>query len=294
MPGRSPDRGMTVSTVLGRRLGGELLRMREALGLRQVHAAEALTASVAKVAKMERGLVPMRDPDVRALCHLYGETDAALIDGLLGLARLDRERRRAKGWWQQAYGKDAFAEYVSMEDVATRIRTWQLSLVPGLLQTPEYIRALAVTGDWWMDRPDEIEVMVEARLKRQARLWGDEPLQLHAVIWEAALRQEVGGPEVLRAQLAHLVDMARRPNVCVQVLPFRIGAHSGMGGVFNVLSFAEPDALDVAYAEGPAGAVWTESQESTRPHLKAFDELSRRSLPPHNSRVLIENLSKGI
>ena len=97
MPSRDPERGNPVSTVLARRLGGELLRLREGLGLRQVHAAEALTASVAKVAKMERGLVPMRDPDVRALCHLYGVDDERVVADLLRLAKLDRERRRARG-----------------------------------------------------------------------------------------------------------------------------------------------------------------------------------------------------
>ncbi|MGW7594517.1 helix-turn-helix domain-containing protein, partial [Streptomyces rubiginosohelvolus] len=101
MAGSNPDRGRTVSTVLGRRLGGELLRMREACSLRQAHAAEALTASVAKVAKIERGLVPMRDPDVRALCHLYGETDETTVGKLLALAKTDRERRKASGWWNQ-------------------------------------------------------------------------------------------------------------------------------------------------------------------------------------------------
>ncbi|MCB5163406.1 helix-turn-helix domain-containing protein [Streptomyces bambusae] len=290
MAGSNPDRGVSVSTALGRRLGGELLRMREALDLRQAHAAEALTASVAKVAKMERGLVPMRDPDVRALCHCYGETDPVVVDRLLELARLDRERRRAKGWWHEYFGKSSMAEYVAMEDVATHVRTWQAAYIPGLLQAPEYVRALVVSGDWWQDRPEEIENVVEGRLKRQRRLWGDDPLYLHAVIWEAALRQQVGGPEVMRAQLAHLLEASHLPNVHIQVLPFRVGAHAGLSGAFNVLSFEEPDALDVGFAERLMSTEWAESKEGSAQYRRAFDDVCRLSLSPHDSRALIETL----
>lgn len=198
MAGNSPDRGRTVSTVLGRRLGGELLRLREGRSLRQSHAAEALTASVAKVAKIERGLVPIRDPDIRALCHLYGETDEVVVGRLLALAKADRERRKASGWWNQYPALQSMAEYVALEDIATGLRTWQLAIVPGLLQTPDYARALAVGNGSWED-PDEIEPFVESRMARQIRLTGDRPLELWALVQESVLRQLVGGRAVMRA-----------------------------------------------------------------------------------------------
>ncbi|MEU6867259.1 Scr1 family TA system antitoxin-like transcriptional regulator, partial [Streptomyces sp. NPDC046876] len=163
--------GNRVSTVLARRLGGELLRLRDAAGLTQPQAAQVLSATAAKIAKMERGWVPFRDPDIVALCKLYGVTDPAVVQGLLDLAKLDRERRKAKGWWRHFPTVGNLAEYVAMEDVATRIRTWQLSLIPGLLQAPDYIRALGVSSDSWT-HPDQIEEMVETRTKRQARLQG--------------------------------------------------------------------------------------------------------------------------
>ncbi|MEV7416002.1 helix-turn-helix transcriptional regulator [Streptomyces sp. NPDC089919] len=293
MPGRNPDRGVSVSTVLGRRLGGELLRMREALGLRQAHAAEALTASVAKVAKMERGLVPMRDPDVRALCHLYGEDDDDVVDGLLALARLDRERRRARGWWHHGPDVGGLGEYIAMEDAATQIRTWQTALVPGLLQTADYVRAMCVVSETWKD-PGEIEPVVTVRMKRQARLAGERPLRFHAVIAEGALRQQVGGRDVMRAQLAHLVQMAELPNVHVQVLPYSAGAHPCMSGAFSILSFAEPGAVDVGYTEGIASAVWVESAAGTAIYDRSFDRIARMCLAPRASVDLIHGVGKGM
>ncbi|MCX5196180.1 helix-turn-helix domain-containing protein [Streptomyces sp. NBC_00249] len=281
-----------VSTVLARRLGGELLRLRDAAGLTQPQAAQVLSATAAKIAKMERGWVPFRDPDIVALCKLYGVTDEADVDSLLSLAKLDRERRKAKGWWQQMPIVGGLGEYIAMEEVATRIRTWQLALVPGLLQTPEYIRALGVTSNW--THPDEIEALVSSRIKRQARLSGDRPLEFHAVLWEAALRQQVGGPDVMRAQLDHLVEVARLPHVHVQVLPFRTGTYHGANGSFNIVSFSEPGALEVGYAEAIGSTLWAEGAEANAAYTRAFAQVSRLSLAPHDSVNLIDAISKGM
>ncbi|MEU6523326.1 helix-turn-helix transcriptional regulator [Streptomyces sp. NPDC046924] len=291
MAGRNPDRGITVSTVLARRLGGELLRMREACGLRQSHAAEALSASVAKVAKMERGGVPMRDPDIRALCHLYGEIDEAEIEKLLLLARTDRERRKARGWWNQYPQLSAMVEYVALEDIATSIRTWQLAFIPGLLQTPDYARAVAVGAGSWED-PSEIEPFVEARLARQARLRSEHPLELWAVIHEGALRQLVGGRDVMRDQLGHLLDLARTDTVKVQVVPSVAGANPGMIGAFGIVSFAEPGALDVVHMDVPSSTLWLESEEDAARHRRIFDRIARVGLAERNALDLMETIRK--
>ncbi|MFC1230862.1 MULTISPECIES: helix-turn-helix domain-containing protein [Streptomyces] len=291
MAGRNPDRGITVSTVLARRLGGELLRMREACGMRQSHAAEALSASVAKVAKMERGGVPMRDPDIRALCHLYGEIDEAEIEKLLLLARTDRERRKARGWWNQYPQLSAMVEYVALEDIATSIRTWQLAFIPGLLQTPDYARAVAVGAGSWED-PSEIEPFVEARLARQARLRSEHPLELWAVIHEGALRQLVGGRDVMRDQLGHLLDLARTDTVKVQVVPSVAGANPGMIGAFGIVSFAEPGALDVVHMDVPSSTLWLESEEDAARHRRIFDRIARVGLAERNALDLMETIRK--
>lgn len=280
-----------VSTVLARRLGGELLRLRDAAGLTQPQAAQVLSATAAKIAKMERGWVPFRDPDIVALCKLYGVTDEAVVEGLLSLAKLDRGRRKAKGWWQHLPIVGGFGEYIAMEEVATRIRTWQPTLIPGLLQAPEYIRALGVSSDW--SHPDEIEALVTSRIQRQARLRGERPLEFHAVLWEAALRQQVGSAEVMRAQLNHLVEMAGLPNVHIQVLPFLAGRHLGAHGSFNIVSFAEPGALDVGYAEAVGTTLWAEGADGIAAYTRAFEQVSRLSLAPHDSVNLIDAISRG-
>ncbi|MDO0913160.1 helix-turn-helix transcriptional regulator [Streptomyces sp. DT2A-34] len=289
--GNNPDRGRTITTVLGRRLGGELLRMREACSLRQTHAAEALTASVTKVAKIERGQVPMRDPDVRALCHLYGETDESVVGKLLALAKADRERRKARGWWNQYPQLQAMAEYVALEDIATNIRTWQLAIVPGLLQTPDYARALAIGNGHWED-PDEIEPFVESRMARQARLDGENSLELWAVVHESALRQLVGGQQVMREQLGHVLDMARRSNVKLQVLPYLAGAHPGMTSAFTIVSFAEPGALDVVHVDTTSSSLWLESDTDAAHHNGLFERITRLSLAQRNSVRLIDGILK--
>ncbi|MGW6601986.1 helix-turn-helix domain-containing protein [Streptomyces sp. NPDC055036] len=293
MAGTNPDRGKTVSTVLGRRLGGELLRMREACSLRQTHAAEALTASVTKVAKIERGLVPIRDPDVRALCHLYGVDDATVLGRLLTLAKADRDRRKARGWWNQYPELQAMVEYVALEDIATRIRTWQLAMVPGLLQTPDYARALAVGNGSWADL-DEIDPFVESRMARQARLAGERPLELWAIIHEGALRQLVGGREVMREQLVHLLDMAQRPHVKLQVVPYLVGAHPGMTSAFTIVSFAEPGALDVVHMDTTSTTLWLEGDTDAAHHGQLFYRISRLGLAQRNSVGLIDGILKEL
>ncbi|MDK1472807.1 DUF5753 domain-containing protein [Streptomyces sp. 549] len=265
--------------------------MRESCGMRQPHAAAALTSSVAKVAKMERGMVPIRDPDVRALCHLYGMNDDSAIERLLHLAKADRDRRRAKGWWDQYPQLAAMSEYFALEEMATEARSWELAFIPGLLQTPDYARALAVGNHDWEDI-DEVEPFVEARMTRQARLHDDQPLRLWAIMHEAVLRQLVGGPHVMRAQLSHLLEISGLPHIRVQVLPYQVGAHPGMTSAFTVLSFAQPGALDVVRADTLSVKLWLESEADAQHHSSVFDRIARLSLSQHDSGGLINSIRK--
>ncbi|MFJ1748816.1 helix-turn-helix domain-containing protein [Streptomyces sp. NPDC088116] len=279
-----------VTTVLARQLGGQLLAFREAVGLNQSRAAEVLSAQTAKVAKMERGWVPFRDPDIIALCKLYGVDDDEVVESLLRLAKLDRERRKAKGWWN-ALDQGNLREYIAMEDVALKVRLWQLSLIPGLFQTPDYIRAMMVSAIS-PDEIDRIEQLVDVRRRRQARLCGDHPLQVHAVIWEAALRQLIGGPQVMGRQLAHLRELTELPNVHIQVLPFRTGGYPGIGGPFNILSFVEEGAVDVVHMDGLGSTDWVEGAEESAVYADLFGRLCSVSLSPYDSVQLIESVGK--
>ncbi|MFD5110924.1 helix-turn-helix domain-containing protein [Streptomyces sp. NPDC058391] len=287
--GRANDN--RASTVLGRRLGGELLSLRVAAGKKQQEAAEALSATATKVVKMERGWVPMRDPDIKALCQLYGVEDGEVVAGLLRLAKTDRERRKVKGWWNDTPTTATQVEYIAMEDAALRIRQWQLALIPGLFQTPEYTRAMGVADMSW-DDIDRIEDVVAARAKRQVRLYGDEPLRIHAVIWEAALRQLMGGPEVMKRQLAHLCHLSELPNVQIQVLPFHAGAHPCSGGPFNILSFGEDEAVDVVHMDAIGSTIWIENAEESAVFATLFDRAARASMSPYDSIRFIDSLGK--
>ncbi|WP_328720511.1 helix-turn-helix domain-containing protein [Streptomyces sp. NBC_00247] len=290
---RATQLGNRTSTVLGRRLGSELLRLRDASGKTQQQAAQTISATNSKIVKMERGWVPMRDPDIRTLCEFYGADDARLVGRLMELAGLDRERRKAKGWWNQYPELRSLVEYVALEDIATGIRTWQGAFVPGLLQTPDYARALAVGNAEWRE-PEEIERFVEAKVARQARLADDQPLALWAIIGEGALRQLVGGREVMRTQLARLAEASAEPNVTVQVVPFLAGSHPGMTSAFSVVSFAEPGALDVVYMDTTSSTLWLESETDATRHNVTFGRIARSGLAPRDSIALIERIRKEL
>lgn len=287
-PRRASALGGT-STVLGRKLGGELQRLRDGAGKKQAEAAEALSATATKVVKIERGWVPVRDPDIKALCELYGANDPALVQNLLGLAKTDRERRRAHGWWDQYPELGAQVEYVTLEDAALRIRTLQVTVIPGLFQTPDYARALHVGAGLWED-PDEIERYVKTRIARQERLAGDRPLQVWALVSEGALRQQVGGQNIMRSQLEHLLILTKQPNIRLQVLPYTTGAHAGMAGAFSVMSFADSGAMDVVNLDVRSSIVWLESEQDATHHVKIFDHAARQALAQTESRSLIRRI----
>ncbi len=291
MANRQPAAGR-LSTVLGRKLGGMLLELRDARGLTQPQAAAALTATQTKIVKIERGFSPVRDPDLHALCDVYGiERSDPLRNRLLGLAQADRERRRASGWWREYTELGDLVEYIQLEDGAASIRTYQNQLIPGLLQTPHYARAVAVAHEAWQD-PDEIEQFVEARIARQARLTDQRPLELWAVLSEAVLRQQVGGQAAMRGQLEHLLDSTSLTNVKLQVLPFAAGAHASMSGPFVIVGFEEPASLDVVYLETAGSTLWLERDEDANRHRRLFDGVRRSALSPEDSRVLVCDLIK--
>ncbi|MGW5939869.1 helix-turn-helix domain-containing protein [Streptomyces celluloflavus] len=283
MTASQPTQGNSTSTVLGRRLGGELTRLRTTAGLTQTQAAKTLSASTGKIAKMEGGWVPIRDPDIRALCDLYNVDDPTVVGGLLELARIDRERRKAKGWWNDAPFSPPMKEYAILESAARAIKTWQVAFIPGLLQTSGYVRAL---------NPDDH--FVQARLARQRRLVDDPPLQLNALVYEAVLRNLVGGTDVMREQLEHLASVSQQPNVSVRVLPFSAGAQLGMGCGFSLISFAEPGAMDLVYMQVPRHPLWLEGGEGVADHDELFEGIAQQALSESDSRAFISSLSKGL
>lgn len=280
------------STVLGRQLGDELRRLREGAELTTVQAAEALDCTKGKISRIENGRVAVRLPDLTAMLQAYRVSDTELRERLTVLAR-KANRRRRQGWWNQ-YSPvlaDTYRDYIALETMAESIRTFQAQLVPGLLQIPEYIRAVTVASRQW-ETGDEIEQFVEVRLARQQRLAGDSPLRLWAVLSEAVLLQQVGGPEVMKAQMQQLMDVSERPNVTVQVLPFSRGAHASMFGPYVVLGFPEEGALDVVLADNPTGSTWLERETEVARYRDLFDAARTSALSPVESRAVIHRRAK--
>ncbi|MEU7021603.1 helix-turn-helix transcriptional regulator [Streptomyces sp. NPDC046203] len=280
------------STVLGRQLGDELKRFRDAAGLTTATAAEVLDCTKGKISRIENGHVPVRTPDLVALMQAYGVDDPAARERLTALARRANRRRR-EGWWHDYSSllSDSYRDQIEMEAICDSIRTYQVQLVPGLLQTAEYGRAVTVASRTWQTA-EEIDRFVDVRLARQERLTSETPIDYWAVLSESALRQEVGGATVMRAQLEHMASMAERSNVTVQVLPFSRGAHSGMFGPYLLLSFPQMASLDLVLTEAPTGNIWIEGELEVARYRALFDDARMAALPPTESLELIHRVAK--
>ncbi|MEU6224222.1 helix-turn-helix transcriptional regulator [Streptomyces sp. NPDC047042] len=280
------------STVLGRQLGDELRRFREAVGFTTTAAAEVLDCTKGKISRIENGHVPVRTPDLIALMQAYGVEDPEARERLGALARRANRRRR-EGWWHQ-YGsvlEDTYRDYIEMESICDGIKTFQAQLIPGLLQTPEYGRAVTVASRAWQTA-EQIDQFVQVRIARQERLVDEVPLEFWAVLTEGVLRQQVGSATVMRDQLEHVANMAERPNVTVQVLPFSRGAHSGMFGPYLLLSFPRVSAVDLVLTETPTGNIWMEQESEVARYRELFDDARTSALPPTESLGLIRRAAK--
>lgn len=194
--------------------------------------------------------------------------------------------RGRKGWWH-SYGEvipSWFEVYIGLEADAVSIRRYESELVPGLLQTEDYARA--VFHGFLMDE-GEIDKRVALRMARQERLTADDAPQLWIVLNESVIRRVVGDPATMRAQLDRLIEAARLPNVTLQVLPFSAGAHPAMHGPFVILGFPGPTDPDVVYLEEQTGGLYLEKKHEIERHTLAFDHLRAAALHPNESRRLI-------
>jgi transcriptional regulator with XRE-family HTH domain len=276
-------------TVRRRRLGIELRRLRETAGLMIEDVATHLECSSSKVSRIETGKAVPRVRDVRDMLELYDVTDTQ-SDLLLTIVR----EAQQKGWWTDYEDvlPAAFETYVGLEADAASLRTFQHH-VHGLLQTEEYARAM-LRGAHLSDS-DGVERLVALRMRRQEMLSKTtNPIELWAVIDEAALHRRMGGTEVMRGQLQHLVEMAEQPNVTLQVLPFAKGAHAGVIGAFTVIEFPDPTDNDVVYVDSPAGNIYLEKDKDLRRYTLVFDHLRAAALPPDESIPFIDAVTRTL
>jgi transcriptional regulator with XRE-family HTH domain len=274
-------------TVGSRRLVIELKRFREAAGLTGEQVAEQMGWSAAKVYRIEGDRVRVLARDVQRLLKLYG-IGGEQAEAVMELARL----ARVKDWWHQYCGAipEWFQFYVGLEAAASAMQEYNAELVTGLLQTEAYARAVMAAA-MRADADEEMERQVAVRLERQKRLAAPDAPALWAVMNEAVLRRQVGGPQVMSEQLAHIRQLAARPNVTIQVLTFTAGAHPAMLGSFTVMQFPDPADRDVVYLEAETGALYLEKPEDVRRYSLMIDYLRAQALGPAESRALIAQLA---
>ncbi len=272
------------SVVRRIQLGRALRELREAAGLSVEVAAPRLDWSSSKLSRTENGQQAVDVHGVRSMLDLYGVGGGRWTE----LIELTRQTRQ-KGWWR-AYGLDDKG-YVPLEAEASLVRDFTLTYVPGLLQTADYARTLFRSS---LRRRTEAEVQnaVAIRVIRARRLTAETaPLELVAIMDEAALHRPVGGPAVFRTQLSHLIETAALPTVTLQVLPHSIGAYPGMSAVFTVLSFGDLGMVDMAYVEHPMGAVHMDKAADVSRATLTFDHLRSLALSPGDSVALIERVA---
>lgn len=277
MPDRRPP------SVRARQLAAELRRLRDAATLTGEEAAGRLGWSPSKISRIENGQTPPSPADLRRLLDLY-----QAAGGQRERLELLGHSIGQRGWWD-AYADTLGPEYaalIALEAEASSLRWYSPMLVPGLLQTEQYAREVIRSG-LLIAPPGEIERRVQVKMNRQRVLTKDGPVDLAVVLDEAALLRAVGGPDVMRGQLAHLAQMAARPNVTVQVLPLVAGPHPATTGEFTILGFPELIAPDVVFLENMTSDLYVEQEAAVYRYVLAFDRLRSLALDPEKSVAYI-------
>jgi transcriptional regulator with XRE-family HTH domain len=255
-----------------RYLGKALRRLREDADLKTTRVAELMHMTQANVTRIEGGRHAILLRNVARMLEIYGVEDAR-ADALMAMAGQASQR----GWWE-SYGdviNDWFEIYASLEADATEIWSYEAEFVPGLFQTPDYVRAVHLAA-----RPDstheQADRFVELRLERQQHIGSQ---QITAVINEAVARRVVGGPQVMRAQLDRLVNEIEGGRVDLRIVPFEAGAHAAMAGSFIMLRFEDTDEMDLVYTENERGAVYLERPVDLLRYTIVFDRVRDAALP---------------
>ncbi|WP_370028591.1 helix-turn-helix domain-containing protein [Planotetraspora sp. GP83] len=279
-----PGSGPTALRIL---LGSQLRRLRENKGISRDEAGSRIRGSESKISRMELGRVGFKERDVADLLSLYGVEDERTRAVVMDLV----EKANEPGWWHRFNDllPSWFQAYVGLEEAAERIRTYEVQFVPGLLQTKEYARAVIMAGAVGA-APEEIARRVDLRLERQRVLDGDKSPLFWAVIDEAALRRPIGGVEVMRGQLQHLIDLMNQPNVTIQVMPFSFGGHAAEGGAFSILRFNDVELPDIVYVEQLASALYLDKREEVDRYSEVMERLCAVSTTPAETVNLLRQI----
>ncbi|MBY8884841.1 helix-turn-helix domain-containing protein [Streptomyces sp. PTM05] len=274
-------------TVRRRRLGSELRKLREQKGMTAEEVAARLLVSQSKISRLENGRRSISQRDVRDLCGVYGVEDHRVVDSLMQMAKESRQQ----GWWH-AFGDVPYSVYIGLETDAASLRVYESLVVPGLLQTPEYARAV-IEGMWPENTTAEIEKRTKVRLKRQDRITDPvNPMRYWAVVDEAALRRVTGDERIMSDQMQHLVKCSTMAHVTLQVLPYSVGAHPGMYGKFAILEFEDASDATVVYLEGVTSDLYLEKPNDVQDYSMMYEHLRALALGPDQSRQFIIELAE--
>jgi transcriptional regulator with XRE-family HTH domain len=282
----------TSPSLRRRRLAAELRKLREQSGLGVTDVAKLLDWQASRLSRLENRQSSITGPDLRKLLDVYEVEDPEYRAYLAELARRLNER----GWWQKYAGQiiSQYADLISLESEARVIRTYEQELMPGLLQTAEYARAV-YRAAWPTNTTGQIERWVEIRMERQEILNREDPPppRFSVVLSEAALRRPVGGYDVMLGQLEHLMLPRDRANVTVQVLPFDAGVHPAMAAPFTMMSFPDPDDLGVVNVENATGALFLEEPAELRIYDEIWSTLQASALSPDDTQTFLRSTSFG-
>jgi Domain of unknown function (DUF5753)/Helix-turn-helix domain len=276
-------------TVLRMILARQLQALREQAGMTYDQAAQAIYSSEWTIRRMERAEGGLKPLTVKSLLQAYGVTDPAEIDAFLALAR-DASK---PGWWH-SYDDVLppwFRTAVGLEESASLIRAYEPQVVPGLLQTEGYIRAITVAS-LPAASEDFTERAVALRLARQHLLARPEPPGYWVVLDETVLRRPIGGRKVMRAQLERLLDAAAQPKVTVQVIPFAAGWHPALYGMFNIFRFPAEQLPDIVYTETLTGAYYLNKPDESARYTEALDRMSAQAASPQGTLTILHEILK--
>ncbi|QNP73110.1 helix-turn-helix domain-containing protein [Streptomyces roseirectus] len=266
-------------TVRSRRLGVALRRHREAAGLDQAAAAEAIIKSVSKVSRAESGHVSVSALEVRTLLDRYGVTDENERARLVGWARTSNER----GWWvdYEETLRPYYADHITLESDATYILSWDPVLIPGLLQTAQYAEKVITVGPTFVGEAEAAE-LVEVRMQRQRRI-DEGTVQYTAIIWEPAINALADGSEVYTDQLQHLLKVGRRQNVTLQILPASAFLTATMSDAFTAFSYGVEPYAEVVTLRTPVNTAVIETPDDLAIYANVFNRLRSAALSPTQS-----------
>lgn len=273
-------------TLRRRRLSAELKRARSEANLTTTKVVKSLKWAAGKLSKIETAETQtIKANDLDKLLDLYQVTDPGRREALHALAR----DAKLRGWWskyREVFGPQSLPDF---EAEACAIRTFEGLVIPGLLQTPDYARAVIQGGRY--TSAGEIERRVKARMERRDILTRFKPASLRAVVDEAALHRMVGSSEVMSDQLRHLLHMAELPNVDFQVLPFSAGAHAALTVPFSILDFPDPLDAPIVFVDTASGGLFLEESDEVEAHSVTFGDVQGSATSAAQSaRVITEVL----